>query len=131
VTDGPDTIGSDTKGPDAIGEELAGWGKVALLETRGRVSGLVVHTAVGFTEATDGALLVAAGTDDADWALNVRANAQLTATIAGETRDYVAEELTGAERSAVITSLILKYGTPAERLGRGPAFRLVPVARGG
>jgi len=36
----------------------------------------------------------------------------------------VAEPLDGAERNVAITALILKYGTPAERLGRGPAFRL-------
>jgi len=32
--------------------------------------------------------------------------------------------LDGAARNAAIGALILKYGTPAERLGRGPAFRL-------
>jgi len=117
-----------TNGPDTIGEELAGWGKVALLETKGRVSGLPVQTAVGFVETTDRALLVAAGTDDADWALNVRANPHVSATISDETNDYLAAELSGADRNSAITALILKYGTPAERLGRGPAFRLVPVA---
>jgi hypothetical protein len=30
---------------------------------------------------------------------------------------------------AVVTGLIVKYGTPAERLGAGPAFRLVPERR--
>jgi hypothetical protein len=73
---------------DEIGEELAEWGKVALLETIGRTSGRPVRTAVG----------------------------------------YMAVELDDAQRAAVITDLILKYGTPAERLGRGPAFylRLLP-----
>ena len=29
-----------------------------------------------------------------------------------------------AKAAAAVTAMILKYGTPAERLGRGPAFRL-------
>jgi IMP dehydrogenase/GMP reductase len=43
---------------------------------------------------------------------------------------FVAEEMTGAERNAAIASLILRYGTPAEGLGRGPAFRLRRVSTG-
>ena len=38
-------------------------------------------------------------------------------------RAYRAEEIDGPERARAITELILKYGTPAERLGAGPAFR--------
>ena len=38
-----------------------------------------------------------------------------------------AEELPRPEAAAVVRDLILRYGTPAERLGRGPAFRLRPV----
>jgi hypothetical protein len=41
----------------------------------------------------------------------------------------VGEPLAGAEANAGIVALILKYGTPAERLGRGPAFRLRQVDR--
>jgi hypothetical protein len=37
------------------------------------------------------------------------------------------EELDGADRARAITELILKYGTPAESLGAGPAFRLRPA----
>ena len=111
---------------DAIGEELAGWGKVALIETRGRRSGRPVRAAVGFVDEPTGALVVAAGDDHADWALNLRANPQCRATIGDATHAYVARELAADERAVAITSLILKYGTPAERLGRGPAFRLMP-----
>ena len=109
---------------DEIGEELAAWGKVALLETRGRTTGNAVRTAVGFVEELDGSLIVAAGTDGADWALNLRANPRVTVTIGEEAADYDANELLDDEQSRAVTLLILKYGTPAERLGRGPAFRL-------
>ena len=47
----------------------------------------------------------------------------------GRTSPAVAEELDG-DRTALArsASLILRYGTPAERLGRGPAFRIRPRA---
>jgi len=102
---------------------------VALLETRGRVSGNLVSTAVGFVEEANGSLVVAAGSEDADWALNLRFTARCTATIGERTFACEARELSDEARSAAIRSLILKYGTPAERLGRGPAFLLQPVAR--
>jgi deazaflavin-dependent oxidoreductase (nitroreductase family) len=114
-------------GADTIGEELAQWGKVALLETRGRVSGHAVRAAIGFVEDPNGSLLVAAGTEEADWALNLRASGQATVKIGDQVADYDAVELVDADRNAAITALILKYGTPAERLGRGPAFRLTRV----
>ena len=34
-------------------------------------------------------------------------------------------------RSDAIVALILRYGTPAERLGAGPAFRLEPTDAAG
>jgi deazaflavin-dependent oxidoreductase (nitroreductase family) len=109
-----------------MGEELAAWGKVALIETRGRVTGHATAAAVGFVERADGSLLVAAGSEDANWALNLRSEGHCRATVGELTTRYQARELHDAERSDVISSLILKYGTPAERLGRGPAFRLEP-----
>jgi deazaflavin-dependent oxidoreductase (nitroreductase family) len=112
---------------DRIGEELAEWGKVALLETIGRVSGRAVTAAVGFVEEAGGALVVAAGSETSDWAANLRSNPSCTATVGEQTTNYRATEIDGTERNAAITSLILKYGTPAERLGRGPVFRLVPA----
>ncbi len=111
---------------DPIGDELTAWGKVALLETRGRLSGRSVTSAVGFIAADDGSLLVAAGEEGADWALNLRHDPRCKATVGETLTDYEATELTNDERARVITALILKYGTPAERLGRGPAFRLSP-----
>jgi deazaflavin-dependent oxidoreductase (nitroreductase family) len=112
---------------DEIGEQLARWGKVAALETRGRRSGRPARTAVGFIEQSDGSLLVAAGSPDADWALNLRHDPHCRATIADATRDYLAAELGEADHALAVTQLILKYGTTAERLGAGRAFRLAPV----
>ena len=114
--------------PDlAIGRELASWGKAAMLETRGRSSGRRVETAVGFVDEPDGSLLVAAGSDSAHWAQNLSVDPRLRATIAGVTRSYVAEPLEDGDRNRAIGELIVKYGTPAEVLGRGPAFRLRPM----
>ena len=110
----------------SIGEELAAWGKVALIETTGRTSGRPVIAAVGFVEQ-DGYMVIAAGSDTADWALNLRAEPLCRATIGARTHVYRARELDDEERAAAVTALILKYGTPAERLGRGPAFSLVPT----
>jgi hypothetical protein len=79
---------------------------------------------VGFVDAPGGDLLVAAGEPDADWALNLLADPLATVTIGESSAAYRARELDGSERAAAIAALILRYGTPAERLGRGPAFRL-------
>jgi len=38
-----------------------------------------------------------------------------------------AELLEGADANRAVRELILRYGTPAERLGAGPAFRLRPA----
>ena len=107
-----------------IGEQLAGWGKVAILETRGRVTGQPVRTAVGFAVESGGSMVVAASGPAVDWARNLLAHPACRVTIGNETDDYVATEITGDEHTEAVVVLILKYGTPAERLGRGPAFRL-------
>ena len=104
------------------------WGKVALLETRGRRSGRQAIAAVGFVQEADGALLVAAGSEATDWARNLRADNRCRATIGEATRAYLAEEVEGPDRARALTGLILKYGTPAERLGHGPVFRLQSIA---
>jgi hypothetical protein len=86
-----------------------------------------VWTAVGFLEEPDGSLLVAAGDPEADWARNLEAEPACTAEVGERKGHYLAEPLEDAEEHAAIAGLILRYGTPAERLGRGPAFRLRPV----
>jgi deazaflavin-dependent oxidoreductase (nitroreductase family) len=110
--------------PDDYGDQLAAWGKVVMLETTGRVSGRAIRTAVGFVAEPDGSILVAAGNPGADWAANLRAEPTCHGTIGEERRAYRAQELDGADRSRTIAELILRYGTPAEALGAGPAFRL-------
>ena len=109
-----------------MGDQLAGWGVVARIETTGRTSGRPVAVAVGFVQDIDGSILVAAGEPDADWARNLEAEAHATVTIEDRTFDAVAEPLDRTAAAAVVVDLILKYGTPAEKLGRGPAFRLRP-----
>jgi deazaflavin-dependent oxidoreductase (nitroreductase family) len=91
------------------------------------MTGRRATAAVGFVTAPDGAYLVAAGDPDADWVRNLEADPRCTISISGATVEAVAEPLDDRERNAAITALILKYGTPAERLGRGPAFRLRPT----
>ena len=110
-----------------MADQLAGWGKVAILETIGRISGRPAHAAVGFIEEPDGSLLVAAGDPETDWARNLEADPRCRVTIAERVSAHRAEALTGPERNAAIAALILRYGTPSEGLGRGPAFRLRPV----
>ncbi|MEO5703549.1 MAG: nitroreductase family deazaflavin-dependent oxidoreductase [Candidatus Limnocylindrales bacterium] len=112
---------------DELGEQLAGWGKVVRLEIRGRRSGEPTQVAVGYLEAADGSLLVAAGEPDADWARNLEADPRGRATIGDKTIEFVAEPLDGADAAQAVVGLILKYGTSAERLGRGSVFRLRPV----
>jgi hypothetical protein len=48
--------------------------------------------------------------------------------LGGDRREMIATALDGPEAAAAVRGLILRYGTPAERLGRGPAFRLIPAA---
>jgi len=116
-------------GPD-VGDQLAGWGVVAIVETRGRVSGRPARAAVGFIAEPDGSLLVAAGDPDADWARNLEAEPEGTVTIGERVVRVRAEPLVGPERNAAIAGLILRYGTPSEGLGQGPVFRLRPFPGG-
>jgi deazaflavin-dependent oxidoreductase (nitroreductase family) len=110
-----------------LGWELAAWGKVVLLETQGRRSGRPRTTPVGFVELSDGSLLVAAGDPFTQWARNLMIDPQCRATREGQTHQYQAEPLTGSDHHEAVASLILRYGTPAERLGAGPSFRLRPA----
>ena len=84
---------------------------------------------MGYVEEPDGSLLVAAGQPDADWARNLLAEPRCEATIGEASWAAVAELLEGPEAERTVRELILRYGTPAERLGRGPAFRIRAVAR--
>jgi len=114
---------------DEIGDELTRWGSVATVETVGRRTGRPATAAVGYVEAPDGSLLVAAGDPGADWARNLELEPSCTVTIGDRRGRFLAEALDGPDRNAAIGALILRYGTPAEGLGRGPTFRLRPARR--
>ena len=74
---------------------------------------------------------MAAGASDADWALNLEADPRCRVEI-GERRLWAAAApLEGSDRHRAIAGLILRYGTPAERLGDGPVFRIVPAPEPG
>ena len=109
-----------------MGVELAAWGRVLLLETRGRRSGRPRVAAVGFVEEPDGSLLIAAGSPETDWARNLVAEPRCRVTFAGREQEAIATPLLDGEAQRAVVALILRYGTPAEGLGRGPALRLVP-----
>jgi deazaflavin-dependent oxidoreductase (nitroreductase family) len=83
-----------------------------------------MSVAVGYLEEPDGSLLVAANEPDAGWARNLEADPRCRVHVGERTWDAIAEPLDAGAAALVVTGLILRYGTPAERLGRGPAFRL-------
>src|SRR5258706_14574199 len=112
-------------GADAeIGRQLATWGKVALIETRGRISGRPARAAVGFLDEPDGSILVAAGDPDAAWARNLEADPLCVVTVGERSGTFQAEALEGAERKGGIAGLILPSGPPPEGPRPGPAVPL-------
>ena len=111
-----------------MGAELAADGRVLLLETIGHRSGRRRVTAVGFVEDAAGTLRIAAGGPDTAWARNLLADPACRVSISGTVRRCLAQPLEGPAAADAVVALILRYGTPAERLGRGPVFRLVPAA---
>jgi deazaflavin-dependent oxidoreductase (nitroreductase family) len=111
---------------DPFGADLVAWGKAIALTTRGRVTGRDVVAVVGFAEEADGSYLIAAGNPAAHWVANLRADPACQVRVGDVTTSGVAEELDGPDKSRAVVALILKYGTPAESLGAGPAFRLRP-----
>lgn len=113
-------------GLDPVAAAMVATGRALRLETRGRRTGRPVPVAVGFVEEADGSLLVAAGRPDADWALNLLAEPRCRVEVGEASFEAEAELLEGPEAARAIRELILRYGTPAERLGSGPAFRLRP-----
>jgi deazaflavin-dependent oxidoreductase (nitroreductase family) len=106
--------------------DLTTSGTTLTLETRGRRSGVPRRATIGFIEEGD-ALLVAASSGSTHWARNLLADSRCVIELRGRRGDFRAVALDGADRNAAVVALILKYGTPAERLGSGPAFRLEPA----
>ena len=82
---------------------------------------------MGYLEEPDGSLLVAANEPEAAWARNLEADPRCRVSVGERSWEALAEPLDAAAAGRVVTGLILRYGTPAERLGRGPAFRLRPI----
>ena len=105
-------------------DDMVAWGRVARLETVGRRTGLARSAVVGFVREPDGSLLIAAGDPSAGWARNLLAEPRCRVTIGERTFRAVAEPLDGADHARAVRELILRYGTPSERLGSGPSFRL-------
>ena len=97
--------------------------------TRGRRTGVPRPVAVGFVDEPDVSILVAAG-HGASWAENLLSDPQVTVELGERRFDAIAEALEPTDHARVIRGLILRYGTPAERLGRGPSFRLRPIRDG-
>lgn len=110
--------------------QLVAEGRVAHLVTQGRRTGAPRSVAVGFVDEADGSILVAAGGPATAWGLNLLAQPEVTVEIGERRFQAIALELEGTEHHRAVRELILRYGTPAERLGRGPSFRLRPVTVG-
>jgi deazaflavin-dependent oxidoreductase (nitroreductase family) len=110
-------------------DDLVASGRFVRIEMRGSATGRARAVTVGFVD-DDPSVLVAAGSDETAWARNLLADPACRVRIAERTFDAVAEPLDEAEHARVIRELILRYGTPAESLGRGPTFRLRPVTEG-
>jgi deazaflavin-dependent oxidoreductase (nitroreductase family) len=111
---------------DPVAAAMADAGDVVVLEVPGRRTGLPRRTAVGYVREPGGSLLVAAAADHTQWARNLEAAGRCRATIGPTSGEYDVMRLPDDARGPVVVALILRYGTPAEGLGAGPAFRLVP-----
>jgi deazaflavin-dependent oxidoreductase (nitroreductase family) len=112
-----------------VDDDLVRSGRYARLEIRGRRTGELRAITVGYAEEPDGSLLIAAGASDADWARNLEATTDaVRVTIGDRLFLAVADVLDDDDprRGAAIRALILRYGTPAERLG-GSVFVLRPL----
>jgi len=124
---------SRPSGRQAMEDELVASGRFVRIETRGERSGLIRPVTVGFVddEAVPGAILVAATAPDAAWARNLIADPACHVHVGDRSFDAVAEQLDMADHARTVRDMILRYGTPAEGLGRGPSFRLRPVGEEG
>jgi hypothetical protein len=90
-----------------------------------------MEVALGYVEEPDGSVLVAAGSPDVAWARNLDVDPRCSVVVRGTAwPEAIAEPLDDLDAQRTVRELILRYGTPAERLGRGPAYRLSPVAPG-
>ena len=109
--------------------ELVTSGRFARIQTRGATTGLARSVTIGFVddETVPGAILVAAGTAATAWAANLLAEPACRVELADRSFEAVAEPLDPPDHARAVRELILRYGTPAERLGHGTSFRLRPA----
>jgi deazaflavin-dependent oxidoreductase (nitroreductase family) len=118
--------------PDhSLEDDLTAWGKTIVLESVGRASGRPRRVTLGFIAEDSGAILIAASEDTSRWARNLLAEPRCHVERDGSRVPSYAARLSSEESHAVVARLILKYGTPSERLGGGPAFRVSPRADDG
>lgn len=110
-----------------IGGQMARRGRMAMIETRGRVSGRPIATPVGWAAGPEEVIWIGAGSADSHWPRNLLAEAQCRMTIGTATQTYRAEELTDERRQVAVATIRDKYGAPASRVGTGPVFALHPV----
>jgi hypothetical protein len=73
---------------------------------------------------------VAAG-DRSDWAINLIDDPDVLVEVGERVFRATAQPLSPVDHASAIRGLIIRYGTPAERLGRGASFRLRPLAGAG
>ena len=113
--------------------ELVASGRFARVETRGSRTGSSRVVTIGFVDddVVPGAILVAAGGPNTAWASNLLAEPSCRVEVADRRFAAIAEPLAPAEHARAVRELILRYGTPAESLGRGTSFRVRPVSPAG
>lgn len=113
-------------------DDLVASGRFARVHSIGGRTGLDRTATIGFVDdevGSSGSILVAAGSTDTGWARNLMADPACRVEVGARAFDASAELLTPVEHARAVRDLILRYGTPAEGLGRGASFRLRPVAR--
>jgi hypothetical protein len=110
-------------------DDLVRDGRVARLDLPAGNGGAARSVAVGFAEQPDGTLLVAAGSAESAWAHALEDEPDVQVTIGGRSFRASTALLPDDDprRAIAIRELILRYGTPSERLGRGPVFALTPL----
>ena len=111
-------------------DDLVESGRFVRIVTVGARTGSQRSVTVGFVEdeaGPPGSILVAAGEPASAWARNLLADPACRVEIGPRAYDAIAEPLNTGEHGRAIRALILRYGTPAEGLGRGVSFRLRPA----
>lgn len=113
-------------------DDLVASGRFARIRALGGRTGLTRSVTVGFVEDDEGppgSILVSAGAPETAWAQNLLTNPACWVEVGERSFEAVAEPLTPPEHARTVRGLIVRYGTPAEGMGRGESFRLRPVAQ--